>query len=323
MRGSPLSSVPAISVIVPIYKEAGSIAPFLARTVPILEALGSYEIIFTLDPSPDATEEVVREHIAKNPNVKLLVFSRRVGQPAAVIAGLRHSRGAATVVIDVDLQDPPEMIASMYTKMQEGYDVVYARRTKREGETLVKKMIAALGYKLINRIAEVDIPRNTGDFRIMSRRVVDAICAMKESHGFLRGMVALVGFKQTELLYQRDERAIGQGNYNRYFGSIKIGLNGVIGFSTVPLSFLLWLGVLIACLSFLAIIVMLVSKLVFDINYPLGIPTITITVLFLGGVQLIGIGVLGEYIGRIYNEVRARPLYLVDKAVNIDVTPAH
>ena len=157
----------------------------------------------------------------------------------------------------------------------------------------------------------------------MSRRVVDAICAMKESHGFLRGMVALVGFKQTELLYQRDERAIGQGNYNRYFGSIKIGLNGVIGFSTVPLSFLLWLGVLIACLSFLAIIVMLVSKLVFDINYPLGIPTITITVLFLGGVQLIGIGVLGEYIGRIYNEVRARPLYLVDKAVNIDVTPAH
>jgi polyisoprenyl-phosphate glycosyltransferase len=313
------SEPPLISVVVPVYKEENSISPFLARAVPVLERLGSYEILFALDPSPDATERVIREEIAHNPKVGLMVFSRRFGQPAATMAGILNCSGQWCVVIDVDLQDPPELIETMWRKAEEGFDVVTARRKSRQGETLIKRVVSDLGYELINQIADVKIPPNTGDFRLVNRRVIEELRGLNESHGFLRGLVSLVGFSQTEVVYERDARHAGEGNYNRYLGSLKIGFNGVFGFSTFPLQVMMWAGFSIAALSALAIFVVIALKIALGDEYPMGIPTVTVLVLFIGGVQLAAVGVLGEYIGRIYDEVRRRPLYIVDRAINVAV----
>jgi glycosyltransferase involved in cell wall biosynthesis len=313
------SEPPLISLVVPVYKEAGNIRPFLARAVPVLERLGSYEIIFALDPSPDATERIICEECASNPHIGLLVFSRRFGQPAATMAGILNCRGQWCAVIDVDLQDPPELIETMWQKAQEGFDVITACRASRAGETLIKRVITRVGYHFVNRIVEVPIPRNTGDFRLMSRRVLEELRGLKETHGFLRGLVGLVGFPRAEVLYKRDARYIGSGNYNRYLGSLKIGFNGIFGFSTFPLQIMMWTGFAIALLSALAILVVIGLKIWHGDDYPMGVPTITVLVLFIGGVQLAGIGVLGEYIGRVYDEVRRRPMYIVDRAVNLAI----
>lgn len=213
---------PLISVVVPVYKEEKNVGPFLRRLEPVLEQLGSYEVLFCLDPSPDGTEVAIRREVERNPRIGLLVFSRRFGQPAATMAGILNCRGQWCVVIDVDLQDPPELIEQLLRKSEEGYEVVTAKRRSREGETLVKKMVSAIGYSLINRIAEVRIPRNTGDFRIISRRVIEELRGLSEGRGFLRGLVSLVGFSQAEVLYERDARFAGAGNYNRYLGSLKV-----------------------------------------------------------------------------------------------------
>ena len=312
-------AAPLISVVVPVYKEERNIRPFLERTVPVVDRLGDYEIIFCLDPSSDRTEQIIHEEIARNPRIGLLVFSRRFGQPAATTAGILNCRGRWCAVIDVDLQDPPEMIETLWRKAQEGFDVVTARRATRQGETWIKRIVSRLGYKLINEIADVPIPRNTGDFRVMSRRVIEELRGLSESHGFLRGLVALVGFSQTEVLYERDARHAGAGNYNRYLGSLKIGLNGIFGFSTFPLQIMMWTGFAIAALSAFAIFVVVTLKIWHGDEYPMGIPTVTVLVLFIGGVQLAAVGVLGEYIGRIYDEVRQRPLYIVERVVNVSL----
>src|ERR1700682_6514722 len=213
----------AISVVVPVYKEAGNIRPFLQRTEAVMEKLGvSYEIIFALDPSPDDTEAVILHEIERNPAVKLILFSRRFGQPAATMAGILNCTGEKCVVIDVDLQDQPELIEQLYNKMSEGFEVVYAMRSSREGETLIKKAVSYFGYTVINRLSDVQIPRNTGDFHIMSRRVIEELRRLSETHGFLRGMVAFVGFKQAAVLYSRDARLTGTGNYNRLGGSLRV-----------------------------------------------------------------------------------------------------
>lgn len=313
---------PLVSLVVPVYCEERGIAPFLARTVPVLERLGTFEIIFCLDPSPDQTEAELREAIKTDHRIGLLRFSRRVGQPAATMAGILNCRGRWCLVIDVDLQDPPEMIEPLYRKAIEGFDVVTARRISREGETLMKKVISRLWYALINRIADVSIPRDTGDFRIISRRVIEELRGLRESHGFLRGLVALVGFPQTDLGYERGVRHAGGGNYNRYFGSFKIGFNGIFGFSTVPLQLMMWSGFILSIISAIAIFIVIGLKLLHPDLYPGGVPTLTILVLFIGGIQLAGLGVLGEYIGRVYNEVRRRPLYIIESAVNVAVRDA-
>ena len=262
---------------------------------------------------------MIEAEAARNPHIGLLKFSRRFGQPAATLAGIFNARGAWVAVIDVDLQDPPELIETMFQRAQEGFDVVTARRTSREGETLVKKAVSAFGYRVINQVSDISIPPNTGDFRLMSRRVIEELRGLRESHGFLRGLVSLVGFKQTSVDYERDARLVGVGNYNRYLGSLKIGFNGLFGFSTFPLQFMMWTGAIIALLSVVAIVVVVGLKIAYGDDYPVGIPTIQVLVLFIGGVQLAAVGVLGEYIGRIYDEVRQRPLYVVDRALNIAV----
>jgi dolichol-phosphate mannosyltransferase len=320
--GDPAGEPPLISVVVPVYKEESNIRPVLARSIPVLERLGSYEIIFALDPSPDGTERAIREEIARNPNVGLMVFSRRFGQPAATMAGILNCRGRWCAVIDVDLQDPPEVIEALWRKAEEGFDVVTARRISREGETWAKLMVARVGYRLLNQIAEVPIPRDTGDFRIISRRVIEELRGLSETHGFLKGLVPFVGFPQTEVLYKRDARAGGTSKYNRYIGSFTLQANGIFGFSNFPLRVMMWTGFGIAILSAFAILVVIALKIIQGNQHPMGVPTITVLVLFIGGVQLAAVGVLGEYIGRIYDEVRRRPMYIVERTVNVAVRDA-
>jgi len=281
-------STPDISVIVPVYNEAGNIRPFLARTEAVLAAMGvSYEILFALDPCTDDTEAVIQEEINRNPVVRLMVFSRRFGQPAATMAGILTCAGKTCVVIDVDLQDQPELIAEMYAKLAEGYEVVCAKRRSRKGETLVKRGISAFGYYLINKLSDVRIPRDTGDFRIMTRRVMEELRHLNETHGFLRGLVAYVGFRQAFVEYDRDERLEGCGKYNRFTGSLKIGLNGLISFSSKPLQLMSIVGFCTAMLSFLLGLWYLAQKLL-GFNLTPGLSTTVLVVTFFSGVQLLG-----------------------------------
>jgi len=305
-----------LSIIVPVYKEEKNISPFLSRVEGIFKSIDiDYEIIFCLDPSPDNTEEKILEEINRNENIKLLVFSRRFGQPAATMAGILSCTGDYCVVIDVDLQDPPELILPMYEKLKEGYEVVYAKRRTRQGETFIKKLIAYTGYAMINRFSDVQIPRNTGDFRIMTRRVIEELRLLNESHGFLRGLVAYVGFKQAFIEYDRDPRLSGKGNYNPFTGSLKIGLNGLISFSSKPLSIMSIGGFILSGLSFMLGGWYLLQKLL-GINLTPGLSTTVLLISFFSGVQLLGLGLIGEYVGRIYDEVKRRPMYIVDKKIN-------
>ena len=302
-----------LSVVVPVFKEEANINPFLERLIPVLDEINlEYEVIFSMDPSSDGTEKIIITHLEQNSRIKLLKFSRRFGQAMSTLAGIEYSSGDAVVVIDVDLQDPPELMKTMVQKWREGYDVVMAQRRSRQGETWVKRLVSYLGYKLINRIADVKIPPNTGDFRLMSRRVVREIVRLKEMNGFLRGLSAVVGFKQICIPFDRDARFSGKGNYNQFFGSIRIGLNGIFGFSNFPLTLSTQFGFIVAGLSFFVAIAYLILK-IWGVPFPMGNPTIVIIVLFLGGVQLISVGILGEYIGRIYEEVKERPKYIVEK----------
>ncbi|HEY1793741.1 MAG TPA: glycosyltransferase family 2 protein [Opitutaceae bacterium] len=303
-----------LSLVVPVYREEKNIPEFLRRIGPILsEITGDYELIFAMDPSPDRTEEVILEHRASDQRVKLLKFSRRFGQPMASLAGMQYSTGEAVIVMDVDMQDPPELVGQMVAKWREGYDVVLPQRTRRTGEPWIKRLVAESGYKVINKIADVRIPQNTGDFRLMSRRVVNEVVRLRESHGFLRGMVAVVGFKQYLLPFERPARFSGATNYNRFFGSLRIGFNGIFCFSTYALTLSTQLGFLTAGCSFFIAMAYLVMKLC-GFPFPVGNPTMVILILFMGGIQLISVGILGEYIGRIYEEVRARPRFIVDRA---------
>jgi dolichol-phosphate mannosyltransferase len=303
-----------LSLVVPVYREEKNVPEFLRRVRPILGAITEdYEVIFALDPSPDRTEEVILEARAEDPRIKLLRFSRRFGQPMATLAGLQYSAGEAVVVMDVDLQDPPELLGEMVAKWRAGYDVVLPQRRQRTGEPWVKRLVAATGYKVINKIADVRIPPNTGDFRLMSRRVVAEVTRLKETHGFLRGMVAVVGFKQALIPFDRPARFAGETNYNRFLGSLRIGFNGIFCFSTYALTLSTWLGFLVSGGAFLLMGIYLFYKLM---DWPIawGNPTLVILISFLGGIQLISIGILGEYIGRIYEEVRARPKFIVERA---------
>ena len=301
-----------VSVVVPCLNEEDNIRPLYDRLLPTLErAAVDFELIFSVDPSTDRTEEVVRELHAADPRVKLIRLSRRFGQPAATMAGLRMCSGDACVVIDADLQDPPELIAEMIERWQEGFDVVYGQRRSREGETLAKRMIAALGYRVIKRIAEVEIPPDTGDFRLMSRRAIEEVLRLNETHGFLRGLVALVGFPQTAVVYDRDPRVGGAGKYNRFWGSIRIGLNGIVGFSRYPLHLISLLGLAFFLIAMLLGFTYLVLALI-HVKIPWGNPTLVMLISLFSGVQLLSLGVMGEYVGRIYDEVKRRPMFIIE-----------
>ena len=307
-----------LSVVVPVYNEEDNVRPFYARVSKVLEDIDiEWEIIFSVDPCTDSTEQVIRALHEDDPRVRMIRFSRRFGQPIATLAGMEAARGDAVVVIDCDLQDPPELIPKLIERWREGVDVVYAQRRHREGETLVKRIVAKIGYRVIRRIADVEIPPDSGDFRLMSRRVVTNVVRLRESHGFLRGLVALVGFRQAAVAYDRDPRTAGSGKYNRFTGSLLIGINGIVGFSRYPLQVISVIGFFFSSASLLLGTVYLIWKLSGH-NFPLGNPTIVILVSFLSGIQLLSLGVMGEYVGRIYDEVRQRPKYIIESSLGIE-----
>jgi len=311
-----------ISVVVPVYKEEQSIRPFLARLEPVLAGISErYEILFCMDPSPDRTEQVIVEEIQRNRRIRLVLFSRRFGQPAATMAGIALARGAATCVIDADLQDPPELISALYAKLTAGFDVVYGKRRSRKGETLVKRAVSWVGYAVIDKLSDVPIPRDTGDFRIMSRRVCDELNRLNEGHGFLRGLVAYVGFPQAFVEYDRDARHAGAGHYNRFLGSLTIGLNGIVSFGSRPLQIMSLLGLLVVGVSVLLGVWSLVTTLGGFSSSP-ALPTTVLVVSFFAGLQLLSLGLMGEYVGRIYDEVKRRPKYIVDRTMALPTTAA-
>ena len=307
-----------LSIVVPAYNEEDNIGAVYERLSRVMGQLHiDWELIFSVDPCTDGTEQLIRELCDRDPRVKMLRFSRRFGQPMATIAGLEAARGDAVVVIDCDLQDPPELIPELLARWRDGHDVVYAQRRTRAGETIPKRIVAAVGYRMIKRIADVEIPPNTGDFRLMSRRVVDNVVSLQESHGFLRGLVGLVGFPQTSVLYDRDPRAAGTSKYNRFWGSLVIGLNGIVGFSRYPLHLISLLGIGLAAFAF-GLATVYVGLKLGGVGFPVGNPTIVIVVSLFSGIQLLSLGVIGEYVGRIYDESRHRPKYIVESRYGWD-----
>lgn len=315
---SEMCKIPFLSIVVPVYREETNIKPFLQRMETVLTKLKyPHEILFCLDPSPDSTEQIIMDEIKRNDNIRLIKFSRRFGQPAATLAGIHLCKGDVCVVIDVDLQDPPELIEQMLEKWREGYKVVYAKRNSPNGETVMRKWISYVGYRVINKITDVSIPPDTGDFRLMDRCVVEELKRLNESHGYLRGMVAFVGFKQTYVEYDRDDRISGVTHYNRFYGSLKIPFNGITGFSIRPLQLASLLGGFIACCGFLLGLWVLIEKLILHTEMTPGLTWTIILITFLSGVQLLSLGIMGEYIGRIYEEVKRRPLYIVEKTENL------
>lgn len=308
----------SLSVVIPAFKEEANIERVYERLSAVLDGMDlDWELIFSVDPSPDRTEELVLALRRRDPRVKMLRFSRRFGQPMATLAGLDAASGDATIVIDCDLQDPPELIPDLVARWRQGYDVVYAQRRSRSGETLAKRIVARVGYKVIDRIAEVEIPPNTGDFRLMSRRVVANVVALKEGHGFLRGLVGLVGFPQTSVLYDRDPRIAGTSKYNQFFGSLAIGINGLVGFSRYPLQLISVLGLVFSVLAFVVAVAYLGLK-IGGVAFPIGNPTVVVVVAFFSGIQLLSLGVMGEYVGRIYDETRQRPKFIIESRHGFD-----
>lgn len=308
-----------LSIVVPVYNEEQTLPKFLATMRPVLsQVTEDYEIIFVADPCTDRTVDMLREEHGRDPRVKLLLFSRRFGQPAATLGGMAYASGQAVVVIDCDLQDPPGLIPKMVQLWREGNKVVIPQRTSRAGENPLKRLIAYTGYWVINRIATVPIPRNTGDFRLLDKRVAEEIVKLQESHGFLRGLTSVVGFKTVLVPFEREARAGGEGKYNRITGSLKIGFNGIVAFSDSLLSMMVVAGLVMAALALVAIPVIAYLKANNLYGFAQGVATVCILMLFLGGVQLIGMGILGAYIGRTYEESKRRPKFIVDEALGIE-----
>jgi len=307
--------MPTLSIVVPLYNEQDNVAPLLERIFAIaerLEGTPSYEVVLVNDGSTDRTLEQIRSELARRSNLVLVNLSRNFGHQIAASAGIEVAQGDAVVLMDGDLQDPPELIAAFIAKWREGFDVVYAVRRTRKGESPFKLLTARIFYRTIKRLTKVSIPVDTGDFRLMSRRVVDVLKRSPERHRFLRGMVSWVGFNQTGVDYDRDERLSGTTKYplTKMF---RFAIDGITSFSDVPLRFASYLGFISSLVAFIYALVVISYKL-FSLKppgYTPGWASTIVAVLFLGGVQLISLGILGEYIGRIYDEVKGRPLYLI------------
>ena len=301
-----------LSIVIPLYNEAGNIDELLRRVAAVVRGLPEppldYEVICVDDGSRDATREKLVAATRIDPHLRVLALSRNFGHQIAATAGLDAARGDAVVLMDGDLQDPPELIGDFLERYRAGYDVVYATRRRRSGESRFKILTAAAFYRIVRRLTNVSIPVDTGDFRLMSRRVVDALRQTRERHRFIRGLVSWVGFNQTGVEYDRDARFSGETKYP-FSKMLKFAIDGITAFSEIPLRFASYLGFVTSTFAFVYAVVILILKFT-GYNEP-GYTSTILTVLFLGGVQLIGIGILGEYVGRIYDEIKARPLYLV------------
>lgn len=305
-----------LSIIIPIYNEQGNIDRLITRLKGVINQLGvSCEYIFINDGSKDNSISIIRELAKSDSSVKYINFSRNFGHQIAVTAGLDKAQGERIVIIDADLQDPPELIIDMYKKMDEGFEVVYAKRAARKGESWMKKFTARMFYRILKAITSVNIPVDTGDFRIMDRKIVDVLKQMPEQQKFLRGQISWIGFNQTYVEYERDERHAGETGYT-YKKMIRFALDGITSFSNFPLKFATICGFVVSGIAFIVMLYALYARFISK-DYIEGWTSIIISVLFLGGIQLISIGIIGEYISRLSSNVRNRPLYIINDT-NID-----
>jgi dolichol-phosphate mannosyltransferase len=304
---------PVHSIIAPIFNEFENLPVLHQRITQVMSQTGEdWELVLVDDGSRDGSTERIREMAANDAHIRPVIFARNFGHQIAVTAGLDYARGQRVTIIDADLQDPPEVILDLIAKWQEGYEVVYATRTGREGETWFKLFTAKLFYRIIYRITDVSIPQDTGDFRLLDRKVVEVLKQMRERHRFLRGMSVWVGFKQTGVSYQRAKRHAGETKYPLK-KMVRFASDAITGFSYFPLQVAMYLGFLAAGMAAVMIPVAIILRLS-GVHALEGQATTLLAVLFLGGVQLICLGILGEYIGRIYDEVKGRPLYIVREA---------
>jgi dolichol-phosphate mannosyltransferase len=305
---------PRYSIIAPVFNEEEALPEFYRRTRAVMDQLdGACELLLVFDGSRDRSPEIGRELRAQDPRVKIIVFSKNFGHQIAISAGIDYAEGNAVVIIDADLQDPPEVIHALVAKWKEGFEVVFAQRAQRRGETFFKLVTAAFFYRLIRRLASIEIPSDTGDFRLIDRKVVRSMRRLREHHRFMRGLSVWVGFKQTAIQYERHERYAGATQYTLR-KMIKLATDAITGFSYVPLQLATTIGLWISGLALLAIPVVAVLRVEFGREFFGGQATTLISVLFLGGVQLIFLGIIGEYLGRIYDEVKNRPLYIVTES---------
>jgi polyisoprenyl-phosphate glycosyltransferase len=306
---------PVLSVVVPLYNEAGTVATLLERIAGLTQRLSDrfdWEIVLVNDGSTDGTLDAIRREMQRRPRIVLVNLSRNFGHQLAATAGLEIASGDAVILMDGDLQDPPELIEAFVEKWRQGYDVVYAVRRARPGESRFKLFTAGAFYRLINRLTKIAIPLDAGDFRLMSRRVVEALRRSPERHRFLRGMVSWVGFNQTAVSYDRDVRHAGTTKYP-LARMIRFAMDGITSFSDIPLRFASYFGFTVSAIAFVYALIVIAFKL-FSLNPPAYTPgwaSTIVAVLFLGGVQLMSLGILGEYLGRVYDEVKGRPLYLI------------
>jgi dolichol-phosphate mannosyltransferase len=308
------SDQPTLSVVAPVFNEEAIIHELYRRLTQVLDGAGEdWELVLINDGSRDRSPEIMRELHDQDPRVKVVDFARNFGHQVAITAGIDYAQGDAVVIIDADLQDPPEVILDLMAKWREGYEVVYAVRSERRGESWFKETTAKLFYRITYKITDIDIPLDTGDFRLMDRKAVDALKRMRETHRFMRGMSVWVGFKQTGVSYVRAERFAGETKYPLK-KMLKFAMDGITSFSYFPLQLATIVGFVSAGIAVLGIVVTILLRL-FGNQAFFGQATTLVSVLFLGGVQLIFLGIIGEYLGRIYDEVKDRPLYIVREAV--------
>jgi polyisoprenyl-phosphate glycosyltransferase len=309
-----------LSLVVPVFNEEATLPELRGRLSEILPLVGGEtEVILVNDGSRDATPELVSGICREDARFRGIHFSRNFGHQAAVAAGLRYSRGRAVVVMDADLQDPPQLVLSLLQKWREGYEVVYARHTRRDREGLLKRLFAFGYYRVLQRVAQHDVPSDTGDFCLMDRRVVDLLNTMPERNRYIRGLRAWVGFRQTAVDFERPGRFAGEPKYT-FRKSLSLAVNGIISLSKAPLRIATWFGLMVSLTSFVLAVAFVIEKLTvgFEIR---GWASTVVIILFLGGVQLLTIGIIGEYISRIYDEVKQRPLFVVRELENIEAQP--
>lgn len=301
-----------VSIVIPVFNEEEVLPETYRRLTAVMEKTNqSYELLFVNDGSRDRSRTILEELVQKDRRVRAIHFSRNFGHQAAITAGMDYARGEAVIVIDADLQDPPEVIPEMLAKWQEGYEVVYGKRLKREGETFFKRLTASLFYRFLQRMTNVDIPLDTGDFRLLDRKVVEVMRLLREKNRFVRGLVSWVGFRQVALPYVREKRFAGETKYPLR-KMLKLAWDGITSFSDKPLKIASYIGFLLSLVSFVYLLVILISKLLGKNTVP-GWASLAVINLFFSGVILIILGVMGEYIGRIYDEAKNRPLYIVEK----------
>lgn len=312
-----MSSIVKYSIVVPVYNEEEVIHETYRRLTEVMRSTKeAYELLFVNDGSRDRTAEIIKEYSEQDPAVVLLDFARNFGHQIAITAGMDYARGEAVVVIDADLQDPPELILEMIEKWKQGFDVVYAKRTKRKGETYFKKQTAAMFYRFLRAMTDIDIPLDTGDFRLLDRKVCNQMNSIQEKNRFVRGLVSWVGFKQIAVEYERDERLAGESKYPLK-KMLKLSMDGITSFSYKPLKLASYAGVTLSGIGFIYLLVVMYLKLFTDSTIT-GWSSLIVIQLFFSGIILIILGMIGEYIGRIYDETKNRPLYIVREKYQLE-----